>query len=201
MIVSTESFTKRINWRKEMVDLTANDLKKKQSVRATFKLPRQTISLLSTVAKHLGVKQKSLFDRLNDDPDVLSEIMRDSREFVEDQRDRQQKTFVISRDSLASINTIAKQEKVPRDLLVEISISRLLPIIANELELHKKRKKIATEMKAHLLKGEKIIHKATQLLGDDDRIVEMLTRQHQLASKDLAEINAILKRSAAMEVW
>ena len=184
-----------------MTKLTLDDLKKKQSVRATFELPRQTISLLSMVARQLGVKQKSLFDQLIDNPAVLTQVIQDSREFAEDQKDRQQKTFVISRDSLTSINMIAKQEKISRDLLVEISISRLLPIIDKELERHKKRKKIVADMKKHQLQGEKILSRAEKLLGSDDLLSEILEKQVQLVQKDISEIEALIEQGAAMERW
>lgn len=184
-----------------MIKLTVDDLKKKQSVRATFRLPQQTISLLRMVAKQLGVKQKSLFDQLVDDPAVLTQVIRDSREFVKDQKDRQQKTFVISRDSLVSINTTAKQENIPRDLLVEISISRLLPIIVKELDKHKKRKELLVDMKEHLLQGEKIMRKADKVLGSDDRLFKMLRKQMRLAHKNIAEIETLIEQGTAMEAW
>jgi len=64
-----------------MIDLTVGDLKKKQSVRATFKLPQQSIALLSMVARQLGVKQKSLFDQLLDEQVALTKLVRDSTDF------------------------------------------------------------------------------------------------------------------------
>ena len=182
-----------------MVQLTVDDLKKKQSVRATFKLPEKTIALLAMVARHLGIKQKSLFDQLNGDPAVLEQVMRDSREFVEDQGARQQKTFVISRDSLASLNATAKRENISRDLLLEISISRLLSVMAKEIEQHKKREKIAAEMREHLLQGKKLMNRAGRMLGDDDRLYEMLDKQSQLAHRHIDEIETIVEQGAAME--
>ena len=184
-----------------MKKLTVDDLKKKQSVRATFRLPQRTISLLSTVARQLGVKQKSLFDQLNDDPAALAQIMKDSQEFVEDLKERRQKTFVISRDSLMSINTAAKRENISRDLLVEISISRLLPIIANERERNRKRKVILADMKAHLLQGKKILGKSDALLGRDDRLFEILEKQIRLAHKDIDEIDALIEQGTTVELW
>ena len=43
------------------------DLRGRQSVRATFKLSSRAIDALSIVAAHLGIKQKSLFDHLIED--------------------------------------------------------------------------------------------------------------------------------------
>lgn len=184
-----------------MIQLTVDDLKKKQSVRATFRLPQQTISLLRMVAKQLGVKQKSLFDQLVDDPDVLTQVIQSSKEFVRDQKDRQQKTFVLSRDSLVSINTTAKHENISRDLLVEISISRLLPIVVKELDKHKKRKELLIDMKEHLQQGEKIMRKADKMLGSDDQLFRMLKKQMWQASRNIAEIEMVIEQGAAMEAW
>ena len=47
--------------------LTADLLKGKQSIRATFKLPPDIIRLLSIAASQLGIKQKTLFDQLVED--------------------------------------------------------------------------------------------------------------------------------------
>ncbi|MCK7510327.1 MAG: hypothetical protein MZV70_43945 [Desulfobacterales bacterium] len=42
---------------------------------------------------------------------------------------RIQKTFVISRRTLACLDEISRQSRAPRDALVEYSIQRLLPVI------------------------------------------------------------------------
>ncbi len=184
-----------------MIKLTADDLKKKQSVRATFKLPQQSISLLYLVARQLKVKQKSLFDQLIDDPAILKQVIEEAKDFVQDQRDRQQKTFVISRDSLASINQTARQEKISRDLLVEMSIYRLMPIVKKEIERHQKLKQIVADMKSHLRQGEKIQQKADKLLGSNDILSDKINKQLQLAQKDIAEIDALIEQGEAMKAW
>lgn len=182
-----------------MTKITADDLRKKQSVRATFKLPQQTISLLSVVARQLGVKQKSLFDQLNDNPRALSQLVQDSHDFVRNRKDRQQKTFVISRNSLHSVNTTAKEENISRDLLVELSISRLLPVAATELEKHEKRKELLIDMEEHLQQGKRILRKADELLGEDDPLIEMLRKQVNLSQKNIAEIHGMLQQGMGME--
>ena len=53
--------------------LTSTILKKKQSVRATFRLPDEIINLLSVVASQLGLKQKSLLDQLVEDKELLDQ--------------------------------------------------------------------------------------------------------------------------------
>ena len=184
-----------------MKKITADDLRKKQSVRATFKLPQQTISLLSVVARQLGVKQKSLLDQLNDNPKTLSQLVQDSHGFVRDSKDRQQKTFVISRNALLSVNQTAKEENISRDLLIELSISRLLPVAANELEKHEKRKALLEDMVEHLQQGKRILRKADTLLGEDDPLVEMLRKQVSLSQKHIVEIQGLLQQGMEIEGW
>jgi hypothetical protein len=46
----------------ELPQPDAENLRGRQSVRATFKLSARAIEALSIVAVHLGIKQKSLFD-------------------------------------------------------------------------------------------------------------------------------------------
>ena len=74
-----------------------DDLRGRQSVRATFKLSNRAIDALSIVAAHLGIKQKSLFDHLIEDVDALNFIAKEIE--IEQFRTtrRVQKTYVISR--------------------------------------------------------------------------------------------------------
>ena len=77
-------------------ELSLDSLKGMQSVRATFTLPKKTITLLSTVANQLGVKQKSIFDRLAENKVMLHEVADEAQKNKEVTRKRRQKTFVLS---------------------------------------------------------------------------------------------------------
>ena len=161
----------------EEISLTypsAADLRGRQSVRATFKLSGRAIEALSIVAVHLGIKQKSLFDQLIDDARSLSAIAREieSKEF--NALRRIQKTFVISRKTLTSLEEISQQFDAPRDALVEYSIQRLLPVIDKEREKHRKRKEILGDINAYFEQGLKILKKTKELLGEDDPVYAKL---------------------------
>ena len=82
---------------------SAEDLRGRQSVRATFKLSTRAIDALSIVAVHLGIKQKSLFDQLIEDAGSLSHIAREIESDDFSTLKRVQKTFVISRKTLRSL--------------------------------------------------------------------------------------------------
>ena len=146
------------------------DLRGRQSVRATFKLSARAIDALSIVAAHLGIKQKSLFDHLIEDAESLSIIANEIEDDVFGALDRIQKTFVVSRRTLTCLDETSHQFNAPRDALVEYSIQRLMPIIANERERHAKRKEILGEINEHLAQGLKILQETKSVLGEDDPV-------------------------------
>ena len=146
------------------------DLRGRQSVRATFKLSARAIDALSIVAAHLGIKQKSLFDHLIEDSESLSIIANEIEDDVFGALDRIQKTFVVSRRTLTCLDETSHQFNAPRDALVEYSIQRLMPIIANERERHAKRKEILGEINEHLAQGLKILQETKSVLGEDDPV-------------------------------
>ena len=151
-------------------ELLSSDLRGKQSVRATFKLTEKSIHAISIVSVHLGIKQKSLFDHLIEDKQCLKLIASEIKDEIFCKLNRIQKTYVLSRRTLSSLDQTAKSLNARRDALVEYSIQRLIPIIAEEKEKHRKRKIIFNEMTKHLEHGKKILQKSVKLLGKDDPV-------------------------------
>lgn len=182
-------------------EISFDELRKKQSVRATFKLPQEIIDLLGVIAGQLGIKQKSLLDQLVEDTSLLVKLAQENEQTDEEKTTRRQKTFVISRSSLRSINDIAKKQNISRDALVEISIKRLLPIIETELEKHIIRKTILKEMKNYLRIGENLLEKTQNLLGKDDVLYDMLEKQVSLTQKNIVTVHAIIEKGMPMEEW
>jgi len=151
-----------------------SDLRGRQSVRATFKLSEGCIEAISIVAAHLGIKQKSLFDHLVEDARSLKSIALEIQNLKLTKQGRIQKTFVISRRSLLSLENVSKDFNAPRDALVEFSVQRLLPIIAKEREKHEKRKKMLNEIAKHLEEGERLLSNAKEIFGVEDTICQKL---------------------------
>jgi len=151
---------------------SSSDLRGRQSVRATFKLTGKAIDAMSVVAAHLGIKQKSLFDHLIDDTRSLSLIARKINSDSFKMLNRFQKTYVISRRTLCCLEEASKDFSAPRDALVEYSIQRLLPVIAEEREKHQRRKEILSEIADYLKQGEKILKRSKKLLGEDDPVYD-----------------------------
>lgn len=153
---------------------TTSDLRGRQSVRATFKLTGGCIDAISIVAAHLGIKQKSLFDHLVEDSRSLNAIAREIQNVRLTTQSRIQKTFVISRKSLSSLDRASKNFNASRDALVEFSVKRLLPIIAMEREKHQKRKQTLDDIARHFKEGTKLLNKIQNQLGDEDPIYHKL---------------------------
>jgi hypothetical protein len=165
---------KRGSLEQGIVAPSLSELRGRQSVRATFKLSGKAIEAISIAAAHMGIKQKSLFDHLIDDVASLEGVARE----IEFERflglSRIQKTFVLSRQTLCSLEAVSKGFDTPRDALVEYSIARLLPVIEEEKRKHEKRKKILVEVQKYLERGEEISENVEEALGGEDVLSEKL---------------------------
>jgi HD superfamily phosphodiesterase len=119
----------------------------------------------------MGIKQKSLFDHMVEDIESLKSIAREIKQTKTKRQGRIQKTFVISRKSLASLDEISNMFNISRDGMVEYSIQRLLPIINRERTKHEIRKEFLIKIKTHFQQGEKMLNDIRKQLGDDDPII------------------------------
>lgn len=182
------------------LELTVDDLTGKQSVRATFKLPQQIIDLLAVIAGQLGIKQKSLFDQLVENASIMEKVAREALDYSTEE-ERHQKTFVISRSTLLSLNQISKKQKIPRDILVEVYIKQLLPVIKTELGKHQKRKQLLKEMRKYQNQGKKLLKAAEDLLGKDDMLYEKIKSQINIANKNVATAENLITKGMPMEDW
>jgi len=166
------------------------DLRGRQSVRATFKLTLEAINTVNIVATHLGIKQKSLFDHLIEDVQSLNLIAGKIQTDTFNRLNRVQKTYVLSRKTMTCLGEAARRFDTPRDALVEYSIQRLLPIIVEEKEQHKKRKAVLSEITAFLALGEKILRKSKILLDEEDPVYnkfETAMAACRIVHKDIEE--------------
>lgn len=181
--------------------ISLDDLRMKQSVRTTFKLPEEAINLLSIIAGQLGIKQKTLLDQLTEDSGLLIKLAKEVDQKNRGNETRQAKTFVISRNSLQSINDVAKKQNIPRDILVEVSINQLLPIIEKELERHIKRKQILEDMKKFSKHEEVLRDQAREVLGEDDDLFKMIDSHVQRTKDNITTASMLIKKGMPMEEW
>ncbi|MFH2219837.1 MAG: hypothetical protein ABII68_09260 [Pseudomonadota bacterium] len=178
---------------------TTWDLRGKQSVRATFKLTEGCIDALSIVSAHLGIKQKSLFDHLIEDAGSLRSIASEIQHDRSTTRGRIQKTFVISRKTLVSLDNVSKSFNAPRDALVEYSVQRLLPVIAREREKHEKRKALLYQIEEHFKTGEKLLKKTKNALGDEDPIYTKLESAMTVYENAYNSIESFIEKGKIIE--
>ena len=180
--------------------LTSAGLKKKQSVRATFRLPDEIINLLSIVASQLGLKQKSLLDQLVEDKELLGRLIKKKIHTAEvEKKEVRPKTFVVSRNSLHILDSMARENNIPRDLLVEISIRRLIPVLSSEHEKQTKRKRIHEEVDTFFNQGEKLLQKTSRLLGKEDNYYILLKNTIERCRENSRELQSIVGRGKAMD--
>ena len=177
----------------------SSDLRGRQSVRATFRLTEECIGAISIVATHLGIKQKSLFDHLAEDIQSLHSIAREFKNAKLKRSSRIQKTFVISRKSLHSLDEISRSFNAPRDALVEYSVQRLLPIIVNEQHHHDMRKKIFGEIAEHFQAGIQLLNKIDRSLGSDDPIYDRMTSVIANYENNFAWMKAFIEKGKVIE--
>jgi len=184
---------------KSVSKTSALDLRGRQSVRATFRLSEDCIDAISILSAQLGIKQKSVFDHLMEDIQILKDMASELENTEFDRQQRVQKTFVISRRSLSFLDTISSTHNAPRDALVEYSVRRLLPIIANERKKHEKRKKLLTDISNHFAEGQKLLSKAEEMLGRDDPIADKLQTAMSVYKNAFDDIANFIERGKVIE--
>ena len=178
---------------------SAIDLRGRQSVRATFRLSEACIDAIAILSAQLGIKQKSVFDHLMEDAQVLEEMARELENIEIDPHKRIQKTFVVSRRSLSFLDSISSQFDAPRDALVEYSVRRLLPIIAKERKRHEKRKELLVEISDHFLRGKDLLSKADEMLDSDDPVVNKLKTAMSVYRNVFEDITSFIERGKIIE--
>jgi hypothetical protein len=181
------------------VDLTADALRGKQSVRVTFRLRAETIALLSMAAHQLGIKQKTLFDQLAEDQEILTRVVDEARNYSIDADEKVQKTFVISRNSLTALKNIAKMSNISRDLLVELSINRLRPVIIAEKEKQKRWKILLEKMEDLVNHGQLTLNEASRLLIEEDQMFQRIRGLVNGLEKGCREIHQLIEKGNKME--
>ena len=179
-------------------ELSARQLKGKQSVRATFRLSDQMIDLLKVAANHLEVQQKSLIDELVQSREMLDRVASESQDALQKLEERRQKTFILSRNSLNLLDDIADKYNLSRDYLVELCISRLIPFVDAEQEKHKQRRQLIKEVDHYLEQGKNLLEKADRMLGADDRFRVQLEKIINYTDRNVGELRKFVKEKKTL---
>ncbi len=182
----------------EYSDESTADLRGRQSVRTTFKLSERSIHALRILAGQLGIKQKSLFDHLIDDIQALHVIAQAAEE-VEPKEHRVAKTFVVSRRTLENLERVCSRFHTPRDVLVEFSIERILPLLSKEKEKHEKRKALLENLQRYLVEGSELLEQAEEELGQDDPVFARILTMMRYVKNTYSEVEDFVKRGEIIE--
>lgn len=183
------------------MSISVQGLKGRQSVRATFRLPEKTIQLLALMARQLGLQQKSLFDQLMEDSSVLQQVAASVPSASALSGRTRQKTFVLSKRSLEILDRVSRRQNIPRDLLVEISILRLLPVMSAEQDKHRKRLLLHNKMKSLRKQLVKLAADTEQQLGSEDQASMLVRDVSDVLEENLCELEAILEKGQAIEQY
>ena len=184
-----------------LLDLTADALQGKQSVRVTFRLPEEAIALLSMAANQLGLKQKSLFDQLVENQEVLNKVAVEGQRYDVCHDEKIQKTYVISRNSLIALKKIAKQNDISRDFLVELSINRLRPVICAEQEKYKNWKIVQSKIEELVQHGRQTLAEAGLVLAREDQVYGKLQGVVTALERGYEDINQLIDRGSRMDAF
>jgi hypothetical protein len=175
------------------------DLKGRQSVRTTFKLPTRCIDALSLLAGQLGIKQKSIFDHLVDDTQTLQALAREIESQETSRENRVAKTYVISRKTLENLEQVSRRFQAPRDALVEFSIERIMPLLQKEKQKHENRKTLAPKLNAFLKNGRELLEQADTVLDRDDPVFEKIIQMVGAVQSGCDEVGHIIEKGKKLE--
>ena len=185
--------TKRETEKDIILQVDADELKKRQSVRTTFKLPEKTINLLKISAKHLGIKQKTLLDQLIEDETILDILAQEAQTHCRNDDDCRPKTFVLSRKALDLIDVMLDRYDIARDILVELSVTRLTSYIELLSEKHDQRRSLLKEMDKCQELLEELSSKAKATFKEEDPFQMKLAKLTQTTQKSVGEIRKMVK--------
>lgn len=181
------------------IEISEARLRGRQSVRTTFRLPAHLIELLGIMAEQFRVKQKSLFDQMIEDKEVLDEVAAWVAGYVPEHIERRPKTYVLSKQSLLALERVSSERHISRDLLVEVSIKRLLPLLYAERKKHSMRVRLLEDTEKYLSNGRQLLARAEDLLGKDDPAFEMVSRMVRSGEEKVIGLTDIVAKGKALE--
>jgi len=175
------------------LQIDADELAGRQSVRTTFKLSEKTINLLKISAKHLGIQQKTLLDQLIEDETILNILAKEAHTRRRNAADCRPKTFVLSKKALDLINVMLDRYDITRDILVDLSITRLASYIDSLSRIHDQRRSLLNEIEKYQVLLEELSRKAKVTFKEEDSFRMKLERLTQTTQKSVEEIRKVVK--------
>jgi hypothetical protein len=109
------------------------------------------------------------------------------------------KTYVISRKTLENLEQVSKRYQTPRDALVEFSIERIMPLLQEEKDKHRNRKKLRPGLDRFLQEGHALLKEAAEMLDRDDPAFQRIYQMVGAVSGGYDEIGAIIDKGKGLE--
>jgi len=109
------------------------------------------------------------------------------------------KTYVISRRTLESLEQISRHYQTPRDILVEFSIERIMPLIQEERAKHENRKQLLSRLEKLMTEGHSLMEAADAKLDRDDPVFEKILQMYRSIHQGRSDINAIVEKGRKLE--
>ena len=178
---------------------SATDLRGRQSIRVAFKLTPNCIEAMNILGAHLRLKPKSLFDHMVQEPKTLEAIAAQANSVRTDDSPRVTKTYVISRDAALALDETARSLELSRDLLVEISVHHLMPLIQKEQVRHSARKILLSKMENHLKDGRKMCVDMERELGPNDPMCDRMNHVMGAYERAFAAMAEFIKKGENIE--
>jgi dipeptidase len=94
---------------------------------------------------------------------------------------------------------VAQLQDIPRDLLVEISIQRLQPIMTAEQEKHRKRILVLQEMEACQQQLQRTMMRTKKLLGKEDKATLLLEKIVRTARESVGKLAAVIEEGKGFQ--
>lgn len=180
-------------------EASATLLRRRQSIRVSFKLTAKCIEAMNILGSHLRVKPKSLFDHMVQEPETLKAIATRARERNDDDQPQMAKTYVISRDAAEMLDAVARAHKVSRDALVETSVQQLMPLIQKEQVRHTSRKNLVLRMERHLKNGRKLLDDMVSDLGDNDPMCDKMENVMAVYERAFSSLSVFIQKGENIE--
>ena len=105
----------------------------------------------------------------------------------------------MSRNALLSLEDTAEHFNASRDALIELSVQRLLPIIANEQRQHEKRKALFSKIQQHLETGRRLLKETYAELGEEDPLTDRLSAAIGTYESAYQQMATLMERGKNME--
>ena len=179
--------------------MSTSALMGKQSVRTSFRLSEACIHAINIVSTQLGLKHRSLFDYLVEDTDSLKTLAEDIVKGDHDQSKKIQKSYIISRETLETIDETCDSLSLSRDALIEYSVRRLLPIIEKEIANHRKRKHMLDLVKKHFKDSRIVLSQMKENVGAEDPIYKAFKNTVAACKQVNTQINDIISKGKVLE--